>query len=84
MLNLMKERHVRSYVGILKIASKGENEPLVSKYLEQILEREELPRLADVKKHFDNFTVTIPSVEVLSPDPRTFNQLLSTFINKEL
>lgn len=74
----------KEYVGILKIASKGENEPLVSKYLEQILEREELPRLADVKKHFDNFTVTIPSVEVLSPDPRTFNQLLSTFINKEL
>ena len=73
----------KEYVGILKIASEKENEPLVSSYLEELLKIGETPRLIDVEALFsDQKTTTIPSVEVLPADPTSYNEFLNNNLTK--
>ncbi len=66
----------KDYVGILKIASEKDSELLVSKYLEEKLENNEIPRLVDLQAHFDTSKRSIPSVEVLPANPSSYDQLL--------
>lgn len=72
----------KEYVGILKIASEKNNESLVSRYLEELLEGNETPRLADVERLFCDQKTTTPSVDVLPADPNSYNELLKNNLTR--